>query len=197
MGKKRQFIEEDVLDKLVIHFWKHGYSATKVDQLSEVTGLTKTSLYNAFGNKEALFLNALNYYVENTLKDLVGSLDKSMSLSFNIEKLLKSSFSLCDREVLDFGCLLTNSIVELNGNEPKLHEAVVKLYDRVREVKYKLISYYSKAGHISKEYKADELTDYYMTVWQGLRVQSRNDHAAEKLDNSIQVFLKFIKSIER
>ena len=46
MGKKRQFNEEEILDKLATHFWKHGYSATKVDQLSKITGLTKTTSEN-------------------------------------------------------------------------------------------------------------------------------------------------------
>lgn len=197
MGKKRQFNEEEVLDKLATHFWKHGFSATKVDQLSEITGLTKTSLYNAFGNKEALFLNALNFYVETSLKKLMGSLDKSMSLSENLDKLLSSSFGQCDREILSYGCLLTNSIVELNANEPALHDEVTRLCDRVREVKFEFFSHYVEAGRVSKDYSADELTDYYMTVWQGLRVQSRNHSAISKLNNSIQTFLKFIRSIER
>ena len=50
MGKQRQFDENKVLSLIAEHFWEHGYAATKVDQLAALTGVTKSSLYNAFGN---------------------------------------------------------------------------------------------------------------------------------------------------
>ncbi|MCO4755782.1 MAG: TetR/AcrR family transcriptional regulator, partial [Bacteriovoracaceae bacterium] len=184
MGKKRQFNEDEVLDQLATHFWKHGYSATKVDQLSDVTGLTKTSLYNAFGNKESLFLNSINFYVERSLEKLVGAMDRGQSLSVNLDGLLRATFLDCDKDVLSYGCLLTNSIVELNANEPTLHEAASGLCDKVRDVKHELFSYYVDAGRLSADYSASELTDLYMTLWQGLRVQSRNSSAESKIKNS-------------
>lgn len=197
MGKKRQFSEEVVLDQLATHFWKHGYSATKVDQLSEVTGLTKTSLYNAFGNKEALFLSAINSYVEKSLEMISVYLDTSKSLSSNLEKLLSDTFITGDKNTLSYGCLLTNSIVELNANELKLHDEVTALYDKVRKAKFNFFSHYVESGKLVEGYSAEELTNYFMTFFQGLRVQSRNNDAVDTLKNPIGIFLKFIKSIEK
>jgi TetR/AcrR family transcriptional repressor of nem operon len=63
MAKKRQFDENQVMNQISQYFWDHGYSATKMDELSALTGLTKTSLYNAFGNKEALFSKYVDFYI--------------------------------------------------------------------------------------------------------------------------------------
>ncbi len=197
MGKKRQFNEEVVLDQLSSHFWKHGFSATKVDQLSEVTGLTKTSLYNAFGNKEALFLSAINFYVDKSLEEMSGYLNTSNSLSTNLEKLLTDTFITADKKSLSCGCFLTNSIVELNANELELHSEVTALCDKVRKVKLKFFSYYVDNGKIEEDYSAEELTNYFMTFFQGLRVQSRNSEESNKLQKPINIFLKFIRSIEK
>ena len=196
MGKKRQFIEEEVLDKVSNQFWKHGFFATKVDQLSDLTGLTKTSLYNAFGNKEALFLSAINFYVKNSLEEMANSLDEDMSLSKNLENLLNNTFLCDDKEELAYGCFLTNSILELNANELGLHAEVTQLCDMVAKKQLIFFANYVNKNKIVKDYSAQELTDHFMTFWQGLRVQSRNHDPKDKLKKSIQVYLKFIKSIE-
>jgi TetR/AcrR family transcriptional repressor of nem operon len=196
LGNKRQFDEEVVLDQLASHFWKHGYSATKVDQLSEITGLTKTSLYNAFGNKEALFLHSINFYVDKSIGEMMGYLDTDLSLSGGLERLLNDSFLTVGKTQLSFGCFLTNSIVELNANETHLHAEATALFDNVREAKLKFFSHYVVNNKIKKGFSAEELTDCYMTLLQGLRVQSRNHGALSKIDNSIKTFLKFIKSVE-
>ncbi|WP_372654216.1 TetR/AcrR family transcriptional regulator [Halobacteriovorax sp.] len=197
MGKKRQFNEEDVLGQLSSHFWKHGFSATKVDQLSEVTGLTKTSLYNAFGNKEALFLSAINFYVEKSLEVMSGYLDVNNKLSTNLEKLLTDTFITADKDSLSCGCFLTNSIVELNANELELHSEVALLCDKVRKVKLNFFSHYVENNKVVEGYSAEGLTNYFMTFFQGLRVQSRNHETSENLMSPITIFLKFIKSIEK
>lgn len=196
MGKKKQFNETVVLEQIANHFWKHGFNATKVDQLSETTGLTKTSLYNAFGNKEALFLSSINFYVENSITKMNSFFDTSNKLSSGLEKILYFSFLDLDQKNMDMGCFLTNSIVELNGNDDHLHNVAVKLLDRVWKIKLQFISHYVDNNKLKTDYDAVELTNYYMTVWQGLRVQSRSDKARPKLKNSIDIFLGFIKSLE-
>lgn len=196
MGNKRQFDETDVLGKLADHFWKHGYSATKVDQLSVSTGLTKTSLYNAFGNKEALFLCAINYYMDVSLSELFNSINLEKKLSENIEYIFNETFYKKKNKNVENGCLLTNSLVELKDNEQALHLHVNDLCEKVRKKKLRFISHYVDRSLISPEYNAKELTDLYMTFWQGLRVESRTNSCASKLKSSTQTFLKFIRSIE-
>lgn len=142
MGKKRKFDEQVVLDQLAGHFWKHGFSATKVDQLSQLTGLTKTSLYNAFGNKEALFLSSINFYVERSIRTMDSYLDTNLSMSEGLEKLFSDSFLTLDNERLGHGCFLTNSIVELNANEFNLHAEVTALFEKVRQSKFRFFSHF-------------------------------------------------------
>lgn len=61
-GRPRKFDPDDVLDTVIDVFWELGYDAADTETLSKRTGLTKPSLYNAFGSKEDLFVAALNRY---------------------------------------------------------------------------------------------------------------------------------------
>src|ERR1700749_4171 len=67
MARPREFDEEAVLDAAMQCFWAHGYESTLVKDLIERTGLTAASLYNAYGDKRAMFRTALDHYIEKSI----------------------------------------------------------------------------------------------------------------------------------
>src|ERR1700744_4715154 len=62
MARPRQFDEETALDAALQLFWQKGYVNTSVDDLLTAMGVNRWSMYNTFGDKEALFLKALERY---------------------------------------------------------------------------------------------------------------------------------------
>lgn len=62
VGRPRAFDAEAVLDDALDLFWRNGYEGTSVSDIAEATGVNKPSLYAAFGDKEALYLQALARY---------------------------------------------------------------------------------------------------------------------------------------
>ena len=65
MARPRGFDEDKVIKKAMTIFWKQGYEATSIRDLEEATGLSRISIYNTFGDKEGLFLRALDLYHNN------------------------------------------------------------------------------------------------------------------------------------
>ncbi len=61
-GRPREFDENAVLDKALSIFWKNGYSATSLDELSAATGINRPSLYSAFGDKKSLYRRVLGKF---------------------------------------------------------------------------------------------------------------------------------------
>ena len=59
MGRRKLFTREDVLDKAIPVFWKHGLAETSVQDLEEATGVRKSGLYTEFKDKEDLFVESL------------------------------------------------------------------------------------------------------------------------------------------
>ena len=75
MARPREFDEDAVLDAAMQCFWARGYEATSVRNLIEKTGITGASLYNAFGDKRALYERALHHYVEYSVVDRIRRLE--------------------------------------------------------------------------------------------------------------------------
>ena len=61
-GRPRSFDADQALDQALHVFWTKGYEATTIDDLTAATGLGRPSLYNAYGDKEALFLECMKRY---------------------------------------------------------------------------------------------------------------------------------------
>lgn len=104
MAGPKEFDEEAVLDAAVVCFWSRGYEATSIRDLIETTGLTAASLYNAFGDKRALFRTALDHYVEGGIGERIRrceALPPRAAISAFFEEILNRSLS--DRELK--GCM--------------------------------------------------------------------------------------------
>jgi len=78
MGRPREFNEMAALDAAVHCFWQRGYEATSVRDLTASMGLTAPSLYNAFGDKQALFVRALERYLDCTTRDRLCRYETSL-----------------------------------------------------------------------------------------------------------------------
>lgn len=64
MGRPREFDIDKALEQALHLFWRKGYEGTSITDLTDVIGITKPSLYAAFGNKEELFRKAFDRYVD-------------------------------------------------------------------------------------------------------------------------------------
>src|SRR5580698_10339993 len=109
MARPREFDETAVLEAAIQCFWSRGYEATSVRDLAEKMGLTGASLYNAFGDKRALYRRALDHYVEMSFGDRVGRFEGSLPPR---EALLAFFDEIIDRSLNDpriKGCMLVNS----------------------------------------------------------------------------------------
>ena len=79
-GRPRAYDSEQALADARDVFWRGGYAGTSLDQLSAATGMNRPSLYNAFGDKHALYLTALERYLEAGRLAMVSALGEDQSL---------------------------------------------------------------------------------------------------------------------
>ena len=66
MARTKAFDRDAVLDRAMDLFWKQGFEATSVQQLVEVTGINRGSMYDTFGDKRELFIQALTRYADKS-----------------------------------------------------------------------------------------------------------------------------------
>jgi TetR/AcrR family transcriptional regulator, copper-responsive repressor len=107
MGRPKGFSREEVLEKAMPVFWKHGFADTTLQDLERATGVNKSGLYAEFRDKEDLFLACLRRYLEHQGER--GLLTKEPLGWKNIETFLKSGpLNKGEKQ----GCFAINSMRE-------------------------------------------------------------------------------------
>ena len=103
-GRPREFDLDEALAAALLVFWRNGYEAASMAELTAAMGITKPSLYAAFGNKEALFHKALDLYEREKLAYMTSALEAPTARGV-AERLLRGSLEMqmssCDPK----GCL--------------------------------------------------------------------------------------------
>lgn len=172
MARPREFDEEVVLDAAVQCFWSRGYEATSVKDLVGKTGITAASLYNAYGDKRALFRNALDHYVEGSIAERIArceALPPRQAISAFFDEIL--SRSLNDRE--HKGCMLVNSALEMAPHDPEFQKIIAGVLNRVESFFLKCIETGQTTGTITRAIPAETLARHLLGVLMGVRVLAR------------------------
>src|ERR1700739_554418 len=123
MSRPREFDEGGVLDAAVQCFWAHGYEATSVRDLVEKTGITGASLYNAFGDKRALYQRVLARYVAGSVADRLQrceQLPPREAICAFFSDIVARSVEDRDRK----GCMLVNAALDVAPHDPGFQQIV-------------------------------------------------------------------------
>ena len=118
MARPKQFDPDDRLDRAVDAFWQHGFDGSAMPALCEAMGLFPGSLYRTYGDKRQLFLQAIERYMATVSADAFQALDGGGPDE------IRCFFARLIDAMVDgkrrWGCLVTNSIVELAPHEPAI-----------------------------------------------------------------------------
>jgi AcrR family transcriptional regulator len=171
VGRPREFDLEDALAAALKVFWRKGYEATSLSDLTDAMGITRPSLYCAFGNKEELFKKALALYEREKMAFIDQALDRPTAfdaVQFLLNKQLEAQ---TDTETP--GCMGVNGVLNCGGIAS---ESVRQELQNVRlGVETKLRERFEKAkvdGDITADTDAASLTRYIMALSQGLALQA-------------------------
>jgi AcrR family transcriptional regulator len=103
-GRPREFDTEIALDRAMELFWRKGYEGTSLSDLTETLGITRPSLYAAFGNKETLFRTVLKRYEANVVTYRPAALNAPTAKAV-AQELLEGAANLFGDKSKPAGCL--------------------------------------------------------------------------------------------
>lgn len=182
MGRPRQFDEERALDAAMHLFWSQGYEATSTQDLCEVTGLGRSSIYNTFRSKHDLFTLALEQYTRVTgerLLELVGGDEPGRD---RIRALFDDCVATAIEEGRD-GCFGVNSSIELGPRDEAVDELLRRnTEERVRIVKA-VIEEGQRDGSINAERDALSASRFVFANIGAIRMAARGGHGRPMLES--------------
>ena len=163
----RNFDDEEVLNRVMQTFWTHGYRGTSLEDLAGATGLRKGSLHNAFGNKEDLFLLALERYAERFDTRLDGALDDSNPRRA-IERFLEAIVERMADSTTPRGCLSTYACIEWQDLPPRAAAKVSQAMQNLENYLYSVIEKGQQKGVIVPNLDARALARFFLATTRGM-----------------------------
>lgn len=154
-------------------FWRKGYENTTMQDLLDAMQLSKSSLYQAFGSKQALFERCMTRYGDFMIGQLRVALDDAPSgvvfIRQFLESVLDEARGVCEAR----GCLVLNTANEFARRDPRIAEAVAEGLGRFHEVLLAAVQRAQREGEIPSDHDAVTLANYLVSSMSGLKTLSK------------------------
>ena len=190
MARPREFDADDALERATRLFWSKGFEQTSLDDLCAATGLGRSSLYAAFGDKRALYLKALARYEERSVARIAKAFD-GRPLRRGLEAFLAA---LIDEVVAGpgrSGCFIGNCAAELARLDASAAARVRRSLERI-EAAFKAVL----ARELAPGARVDALARFLTAGVQGLRLVGKTNPGRAALEDIAWVMLRCLESKE-
>ena len=188
-GRPRSFDREVALGAAMEVFWKKGYEATSIHDLTEAMGINPPSLYAAFGDKEQLYLAAVEHY-QAWRREKVGSiLEEEPTARGAIERLLTEYATELTRPCHPAGCMLAMSAA-CSSASADAQEALAERRSMARRRLKERIDRGLREGDVPAGTDAGALADFYTTIVVGMAMRAKDGATRRTLLDAIGMAMR-------
>ncbi|CAK7007275.1 TetR family transcriptional regulator [Kerstersia gyiorum] len=177
--RSKEFEPDEIADAAMRVFWLRGYAATSVQDLVEGTGLSRSSLYSTFENKQGLYQQALRRYEAVTTANVTLLSGPGAPKDLIRQFLMR----IAEDELGDpqkRGCLVANATLELAGHDEAVAELVMHNFQRLQAALEKLIQRGQQSGTLAAVRPAHALARFFVNTAQGMRVLGKGSPAPQR-----------------
>ena len=168
MARPRKFDEGQVVQAARDQFWLHGFNGTSLDDLTDVTGLGRGSLYAAFTDKRTLFLRAMDDYATALGDQVLADLrDPKISGRDRLVDHIRSVTKILTADTKGRGCLMAKSAAEMGATDKDVARRVRKWLDAYQRDIAEAIRVGQRDGDIDPDADPDELALLILALLRG------------------------------
>lgn len=181
----RQFDDDEVIAIALDVFWRKGLHEATMQDIAAATGVQRGSLYNAYGDKESIFLRAYDQYSEQFLGSAANTF-VGENAAREVETFLNLTIVHMTRGTPQRGCLTTRTALVANEQDIKVRERVQDLLGRLEQIISRAIV--SASGLPAAD--ANRLARVVVTFTRGLAVLERAGYTRKQLKESAATFVE-------
>lgn len=170
MARTKAFDEAIILDKALRLFWCKGYEATSMQDLVDGLGLSRSSIYDTFGDKRNLFLKTVELYRRQQARDLIQFLQNAPLTLQSIEGLLQATAEECIRDADRKGCFMVNTSLELLNRDPEIEQAVTQNNGQMEGAFREFLTNLQHQGALASHKSPVDLARFLLSSLSGLKV---------------------------
>ena len=193
MPRPREFDESAALEAAMECFWRRGYEATSLRDLTTSMGLTAPSLYNAFGGKQELFSRALERYLDRTTRDRLRRLEQSLTPKAALHRFFAEiiEHSISDRQRK--GCFLINSALEIAPHDAACRAVITEQFNDIEAFFRRCVLKAQADETVSSDVDAGDMARLLLGVLLGVRVLARTKPERAMMEGVVRPALALLK----
>ncbi len=170
-GRPRSFDIDEALERAMLVFWERGYDGATLCDLTDAMGITRTSMYAAFGNKEELFLKALQRYLEGPAGYFAAALEQPTALGV-AQAFLAGSVQTTTRSNAPAGCLTVQGALAAGDAGAHARDTLTACREQTWAALRNRFRRAIKEGDLPRDSDPGLLARYLLTVGNGIAVQA-------------------------
>lgn len=174
MARTKDFDEGEALAKAMHLFWLKGYNATSMQDLVDELGISRSSLYDTFGDKHSLFILSLRNYREQAAAQLQEIAKTASSAREAIRKILGNIIFELAGDNEHKGCFLVNASVEMAPADKMVNEMLCENDRQMEDFFFERIKAGQEKGEITNPQDARLLARFILNNIKGLRVAAKS-----------------------
>jgi AcrR family transcriptional regulator len=187
-GRPREFCVDHALAQALRVFWTKGYEGASLTDLTDAMGITRPSLYAAFGNKESLFRKALDLYEREKMAYLNEGLARPTAREV-AETMLRGALENVAGEGEPHGCMRVIASVACGPAAQSLHDEIVQRTDIFKQMMVERFERAKEEGDLPGHIDALGLTGVLVAWLQGISIQANQGINRKDLERLIATAL--------
>ena len=192
MPRTKSFDELTTLDKAKEIFWEKGYNGTPPQDILDGTGLSRSSLYDTYGDKHSLFLKSLRRYRQTEtatfIRYLDAASDPAQAIRRSFHAMYESAMSIEPRR----GCLMVNTVNELASRDREVEAIILENRLAMEEAYVRAIKRGQQIGRISTTHQPRALARYLMNSLWGLTINLKLGLEKKAADDIVRLTLSIL-----
>jgi AcrR family transcriptional regulator len=188
-GRPRSFDADGALDAALQVFWEKGYEGASLADLTKSMGITRPSLYAAFGDKEALFRQALDRYLQGPGAYVKEALDERTARAV-AEKLLLGAAKMLGDPRHPRGCLAVQGALACREETAPVQRELTLRRKRGEGLLRRRLQLAKAEGDLPSDADPAELASYIATVMHGMSVQAAGGASRSELQRIAKTALR-------
>lgn len=193
-GPAKSFDPENALSVARDVFWKRGYDGTAISELEAAIGVGRKSIYDTFGTKRELYLQALEQYTDTVIERICRGLSDPRNAPMqNLERVLGRLQAHHGSEN-SLGCLLGVAMAQSHAEDAELHELLLGYLKRLESAFAKNLRAAQADGDLSPSVRPNESARQLVALTQGMALLGRMQHTATMQRSIVRATLQSLRA---